>query len=424
MRELAASVGARSLLLLALSSTVGACASSPDEAATVSIASAATSVDTSAGSSQGPSAEASTVAPAPTTPAPAGNGDPATVIPPTREHPQPVELSQTDFGDVFGTFVGGGDPVPDCAGEWDSVPSTPYIGPGRGTLGTLTRGVDLQICVAGFDLAVPIELTVADPSGAQRMLHISGGSTDVSPTDLLIEATGAVTLRAEGGYLATRVGQIEPTTPLGQYRLIARQGDRQTEVTPTVVPYPVGDPAGGWLKPQLDLADRPDRRAGDTIRILFLGFGPNVTVPLAVYRPAGEAAEGGVKFAFVQELPAARVNAEGWSHHDIVIPDGLAPMTDHPGYCIVTTPALAPSYCQPSLDPLFTVSGDAPATTGIEPIETAATTETTETTSEPTTSTTSTTTTTTMEATTTAAPTTAQSTTPSSAPPLGTEAQP
>ena len=425
MSELAASTWARPLTVLALFSMVSGCGQSRDETAVESTSGIATS--STPGSISAPSVETSTVTPPPNTEpgrsTEAASGDepvpgtvttvPGTVTTVPRTQPRPLDPQGITFAGAFGAFVGGGDTVPDCEGEWDVVPSTPYIGPGSGSLGTLIRGVDLQICFAGFDLTSAIELTVVDPSGGERILTVSAGSTDIGPTELLVDAVGDVPLLAGDGYVATNVGQLDPTTPIGQYRLTARQGDLEAEVTPTVEPYPVHDPDGGWLKPQLDLAARPNRHAGDTIRILLLGFEADASVPLAVYRPEGLTAEG-VQFAFVKQLPDAQVNAEGWGYEDVVIPADLPPMTEHPGYCIVTLPALAPPYCQPDLDPVFTLSGDAPPTTGADTTEASTTTETTTAvTAETSTAATSTT----VVATTAASPTTSQTTTSDSAPP-------
>jgi len=177
--------------------------------------------------------------------------------------------------------------VPGCDDLWDTVPSTSYIGRGRGPLDTLTRGQSLQICFAGFDTNMPIELTVVDPSGAVRQLTlVPAGSTNVGPTDLLVGAVGDVALEAFDGYLGTRIAQLDPATPLGQYRLTAGQGNVQTEVTPTVQNYPVHHPDGGTLIHQGWQQEVPVR-AGDTLRILMLGFPANATVPLAIYRPDG-----------------------------------------------------------------------------------------------------------------------------------------
>lgn len=334
------------LPMVVMISTAIGCDGSPDDA-TVESTAGDTIVTTSTGAG-----DSST----------AGAERPGVITPPPRPQPQPIDPAGVDFADAFEAFVGGGDSVPGCADLWQAAPSTPYIGAGDGTLGSLIRGLSFQICFAGFDATAPIELTVVDPSGAERVTTLTAaGSTDVVPGDLLVGSAGTVELQVLDGYLGTRIAQLDPATPLGQYRMIARQGDRQAEVTPTVENYPVNDPGGGRLFDEGWQQEVP-LRAGDTRRILLLGFPANAAVPLAVYRPEGPPGVE-VRFTFVQRLEDAMVNAEGWGYHDVVIPDGLSSIATLPGYCIVTVPALAGTYCQPYLDLMFTYTGEEAATT-------------------------------------------------------------
>ena len=362
MTELAAPVWVRSLVGIALLGPAVACSGSAERVTEGSVpaSDASSSTSTAGVSTSTVSAASTSVVAAGST---GGGGNRTT----DGRWVGPIDPTGTSFVGAFDAFIGGGDPGPGCQDWWDAVPSTPYIGAGREPDTTLTRGDDRQLCIAGFDVTAPISLTVVEPFGEQRVLTLTAAdTTDIEPTDLLDGAVGAVALEASNGYIATKVAQLDPSTPLGVYQLIARQGDREAEWTPTVV-SPAADPYGGWLKPQDAWGEMPQLRAGDVRPILLLGFPPNATVPLAVYRV--DSVTDQARFTFVQELQAARVGSEGWAYHDVVIPSGLTPLTESPAYCIVTVPALAAPSCQRGFAPVFSFVDDPTSTTVPETIQ-------------------------------------------------------
>jgi hypothetical protein len=267
---------------------------------------------------------------------------------------------------VFNSWTGGGDPVPDCKTLWGSTPDSPYIGDGSAELATIFLGTDRQICLAGFDTHSDIALTIERPDGSRHTVTVAGGqNTALGPTELLTqELAGVVSFADHGDYLATDFGQLEPSMPVGTYAVTARQGELGDEAIIELQHGPLGNPDFSQLKPQDTYEYAHSVRVGDQLTVLLLGFPPDSTVPLAIYRNTGVFREFGTEgaseygdgydFAYTQELPAVNVNSQGWAYHKITVPDSLQAATD---YCVVTLPNLMTPYCQPYFTFTFALAG-------------------------------------------------------------------
>ena len=121
---------------------------------------------------------------------------------------------------------------------------------------------------------------------------------------------------------------------------------------------PFGKPDTTRLVP---LNNGHDVEPGYELKFLLLDFAPGARVELAVYRHTGrqvDSARGtGFDFEFVRELPAVKVNQEGWKYHSIAVPDGLPPPATEltPGFCVVADPELKVPYCTPGPETTFTL---------------------------------------------------------------------
>ena len=277
----------------------------------------------------------------------------------------------TRWPNVFNSWTGGGDSVPDCETLWNrEIPRSPYVGDGSPDHTTLILGEDRQICLAGFDMHSEIALTIERPDGSRQVVTVIGGTdATVGPNDLLTrELADVVVFADQGDYLATDFGQLEPSIPVGTYALTGEQGELSAEAIIELQLGPLGDPDWSYLKPQ-DTHEYTDSvRAGDQLTVLLLRFPPHAAVPLSVYRntgvfrefgTAGASESGdGFDFEYVQELSTVKVNGQGWAYHTITVPASLPAAGGDfgPGYCVVTVPNLMVPSCQPAVDFTFTLA--------------------------------------------------------------------
>lgn len=142
-------------------------------------------------------------------------------------------------------------------------------------------GESFEICVDGLDPTAPVELAVTDPTGGTQRQTLSPIPKGVPP------------------FVMAWHPQIRD--PLGQYTVVAKQGERRLTRTFRVHPpsarniavkhYPTGS------LPAL----------GDDIEVLLLGFRPRELVRVNVYAPS---AAGAGSSPFLTAIPA-RVDRDG-----------------------------------------------------------------------------------------------------------------
>ncbi len=294
---------------------------------------------------------------------------PVTTAPPSTEppaaSPAASPVAEVAWPTVFNSWTGGGELPTDCDYNWETeVPSEPSVGTGSGDL---LIGDDTQICLTGFDPAAPITLTVERPDGSVRsaVVQVTEEAT-LAPEDLLgPELPAEIGLAEEGGYLATRYGQLRPMMLAGDYTLTAEQGEVRAGTRLRLYRGALGDREAARILPADSYERAHGITSGETVEILLLDFPPSRTVPMALFRNTGtlrrhgeNGQEGdGYDFAFLGHLPPVETNEQGWAYYRMVVP-GTLPEPENesdPDFCVVADPNLTEPYCQPGFAGTFSL---------------------------------------------------------------------
>jgi hypothetical protein len=145
---------------------------------------------------------------------------------------------------------------------------------------TIEIGTVAKICLWGFTSGAKVTIMITRPDGA---------SEQVSPHDDQL---------------------FLPGDPLGDYSVVASDGERQA--TGTFVVRPASTPRV-WV-----LGDRPEMiwnaekgAPATTFRIALMGLPPNQSVPLYLYGIGPNGSSSAWPWAYLAKLPAAQTNENG-----------------------------------------------------------------------------------------------------------------